>query len=140
MHWTLQPIEINGWIRADLFLVPPNDVNCSDEDSADEEDPQLHNLSKKQLLADCELKLIKNDDEIIGEKEVAEAEPNSSSPNNWKYSEGENEKQAQLRAKVVSFKPPKNLVIEQMDNENYNSTPIRAFELFFDEKLVSHIV
>ena len=113
----------NNWIGADLFLVPPNDVNCSDEDSADEEGPQLHNLSKKQLLADCELKLTKNDDEIIviGEKEVAEPETSSSSPNDWKYSEGE-----KLRAKVASFKPPKHFVIEEMDDENHNWTYVRA--------------
>ena len=37
------------------FSVCPPDGNCSGEDSADEKDPQLHNLSRRLLLAQYEL-------------------------------------------------------------------------------------
>ena len=48
------------WAGADIFICLP-DGNCSDEDSADEADLQLHNLSRRQLLAQCEL----SDNELI---------------------------------------------------------------------------
>ena len=48
------------WAGADIFICLP-DGNCSDEVSADEADPQLHNLSRRQLLAQCEL----SDNELI---------------------------------------------------------------------------
>ena len=43
----------NKWAGADTFICPPH-CSCSDEDSADGEDPQLHDLSWRQLLSQCE--------------------------------------------------------------------------------------
>lgn len=39
-----------------VFIFPP-DGNSSDEDSADKEEPQLDNLSQRQLLSQCELQV-----------------------------------------------------------------------------------
>ena len=138
------------WVAADLFIAPPDDANCSDEDSADEADPQLHNLSKQQLLAQCQLRLRQNDtDEVVeldGDNNIADGSESSnlnnvsSSQNNWKSSNGANEKQSGLREKVQNFKAPKNVHIETLDNENHNWTHLRTFELFFDSELVEHIV
>ena len=148
-------------------MTPPEDANCSDKDLADEEDPHLHNISKKQLLAQCQLRLRENgsdemieidsDKEQIGESSTsqsssASAKASTSSAsittiakasttaNIWKPSKGENEKQMELREKVKTFKAPKNLEIERLDNENHNWSHIRCFELFFDNEYVDHIV
>ena len=45
------------WLGADIYIAPPDDGNCSDEDSADADNPQLHNLSRKQLMANCGLQV-----------------------------------------------------------------------------------
>ena len=37
-------------VGADIFICPP-DGNCSDEDSTDKADPQLHYLSRRQFLS-----------------------------------------------------------------------------------------
>ena len=55
-----------NWIGAKLFLSPPDDVNCSNEDSANEDDLQLSSFSKKQLLAQCQLRTTQNNgDETV---------------------------------------------------------------------------
>ena len=46
----------------------------------------------------------------------------SPSLNDWKYSQGENEKQHALRLKVKKFKVPRNLEIERLDNNNQDWT------------------
>ena len=157
----------NQWVGADLFMTPPEDANCSDEDLADEEDPHLHNLSKKQLLAQCQLRLRENgsdemieidsDKEQIGESSTSQSSSSSAkastssasittiakastTANICKPSKGENEKQMELREKVETFKAPKNLEIERLDNENHNWSHVRCFELFFDNEYVDHIV
>ena len=157
----------NQWVGADLFMTTPEDANCSDEDSADEEDPHQHNLSKKQLLAQCQLRLRENgsdemreidsDKEQIGESSTSQSSSSSAkastssasittiakastTANIWKPSKGENEKQMELREKVKTFKAPKNLEIERLDNENHNWSHVRCFKLFFDNEYVDHIV
>ena len=37
-----------------IYMSPPSDPACSEEDSGKEDISQLHNFSKKQLLATCE--------------------------------------------------------------------------------------
>ena len=32
-----------NWLGADIYIAPPDDANCSDEDSADDVNPHLHN-------------------------------------------------------------------------------------------------
>ena len=55
----------NNWVGVDLFLTPP-EGNGSDEDSGnDEEVPQFHQLSKKQLLASCELQVVTYDEDDV---------------------------------------------------------------------------
>lgn len=46
----------NNCTGFDIFICPP-DGNCSDGDSAGEDDPQVHNLFRGQLLAQCELRI-----------------------------------------------------------------------------------
>ena len=53
------------WLGADLFLTPP-DGNGSDEDSGDENEvPEFHHLSKKQLLASCEVQVVRCDEDEV---------------------------------------------------------------------------
>ena len=96
----------------ELFLSPPDDVNCFDEDSGDEDDPQLSDFSKKQLLAQCHLRITQNNGDETAEIDDNTPEVDSTSAfgslssNDWKRSEGENEKQHALRQKVKNFKAP----------------------------------
>ena len=32
-----------NWLGADIYIAPPDDANCSDEDSTDDDNPHLHN-------------------------------------------------------------------------------------------------
>ena len=45
------------WLGADIYIGPPDNVNCSNEDSADDDNPHLHNFSRKQLMANCEFQV-----------------------------------------------------------------------------------
>ena len=51
-----------NWLGTDIYIAPPHDVNCSDEDSADDDNPHLRNLSGKQLMANCERQVTGYDD------------------------------------------------------------------------------
>lgn len=81
------------------------------EDSADEDDLQLSNFSKKGLLAQCQLKITQNAvmkhlrQMITLEVHSVSASANPSS-NYWKYSEGEN---ACFEAKVKKFQSSQKL-------------------------------
>ena len=44
-----------------IHLAPPDHVYCSNEKSGGEEGPSINNLSRKQLLANCELHLQSNE-------------------------------------------------------------------------------
>ena len=44
-----------NWLCADIYFAPPDDANCSNEDSAYDDNPHLHNLSGKQLMGNYEL-------------------------------------------------------------------------------------
>ena len=92
---------------------PPDDANCSDEDSADDDNPNLHNLSGKQLMANCELQVTgyddNNDVRVIHDTDrLAEIDgdelscPNIvTSLNNWKVSaEGEAQKELRKNRKL----------------------------------------
>ena len=69
----------NKWAGADIYICPP-DSNCSDQDSAGEEDLQLHNLSRRQLLAQCGLQVATTDtDEMVVTDKVEKLEMMSSS-------------------------------------------------------------
>ena len=82
------------------------------EDSGDEDDPQLSDFSKKQLLAQCHLRITQNNGDETAEIDDNTPEVDSTSAfgspssNDWKRSEGENEKQHALRQKVKNFKAP----------------------------------
>ena len=149
----LDALEMNNnWLGADLFLTPP-EGNGSDEDSGDDEEvPQFHQLSKKQLLASCELQVVTYDEDdvrvISSKKELSHLDKdcNSSSETDDSFTSNvwekikENEKQIHLREKVNSFVPPRNRVIDDMDCNDHNWSHIRLFELFFDDELLDQIV
>lgn len=62
------------WAGADIFICPP-DSNCSFEDSPDEADPQLRNLSLGQLLVQYELQIVTTDtDEMVAIDQVENLE------------------------------------------------------------------
>ena len=55
----LEDNEFN-WYAADLYICPPSNADCSDEDGGDKEELKKQtpdNLSRSQLLADCEIQL-----------------------------------------------------------------------------------
>ena len=69
----------NKWAGVDIFICPP-DGNCSDEDSADEKDHQLYDLSRRQLFAQCELQVATTEtDEMVVIDQVEKLEMMSSS-------------------------------------------------------------
>ena len=92
----------SNWAGADIFICPP-DGNCSDEDSADEDDPQLHNLSRRQLLAQCQFQISTTEtnemvvlDEVENLAKMRPSEKPSLLPSNvtsWVKSKKTNEKQ-----------------------------------------------
>ena len=46
-----------GWMGADVYITPPDDIYCSDGDSGGEEEGNITNFSKGQLLSHCELQV-----------------------------------------------------------------------------------
>ena len=105
-----------NWLGADIYIAPPDDANYSDEDSADD-DNQLHNLSGKQLLANCELQVTGYDDnndvrvihDTDGLAEIDVDEPACPNPvtslHNWKEISAEGEAQKELREKIENLEP-----------------------------------
>ena len=91
-----------NWIRAELFLSPPDDVSCSGKDSPDEDDPQLSNF-KNKLIAQWQLRITQNNGDERVEIDDNSLEVDSTSApaspfsNDWKHSEGENAKQHLFR-------------------------------------------
>ena len=54
-------------------MAPPNDANCSNEDSGNEEHVDINNLSKNLLLSTCELHLQTDDpsaDVVVNNQEA----------------------------------------------------------------------
>ena len=141
-----------SWLGADIYIAPPDDANCSDEDSADDDNPHLHNLSGKQLMANCELQVTGYDDDndvrVIhdtdGLAEIDEDEPSCPNPvtslNNWKELSAEGEAQKELREKIENFEPQENIILQELDAENSSWTHLRTFELFFDDNLIELVV
>ena len=133
------------WAGADIFICPP-DSNCSFEDSPDEEDPQLRNLSLGQLLIQYELQIVTTDtDEMVAIDQVENLEMMSwsekmsllpSNVNCCVKSKNSNEKQKDLKKKIEIFSPRRNLEIDRLDRENHNWNHVRTFELFFDNELI----
>ena len=112
-----------SWLGADIYIAPPDDANCSDEDSADDDNPHLHNLSGKQLMANCELQVTGYDDNDVrvihdtdGLVEIDGDEPSCpnlvTSLNNWKEVSAEEEAQKELREKIENFEPQGNIILQ----------------------------
>jgi hypothetical protein len=55
-------LEDDDFTHADIFITPPNDPNCSDEDSGDENEGTCNNLTRRQLDAEA-VATIKRGDE-----------------------------------------------------------------------------
>ena len=81
---SLKMLEDNkfNWYAADLYICPPSNADCSDEDDGDEEDVSKQtpdNLSRSQLLADCEMQLdcFEESETLIisNENELSESKP-----------------------------------------------------------------
>ena len=43
--------------QAEIFILPPADPNCSDEDSGDEDAGIMNNLTRRQLEANAEVRI-----------------------------------------------------------------------------------
>ena len=50
------------WLGADIYFALPDDATGFDEDSTDDDNPHLRNLSRKLLMANCELQVTGYDD------------------------------------------------------------------------------
>ena len=70
---TILENDMDFW-DANIYICPPNDPNCSDSDSGDEEFGTIHNLSRCQLEADGEATLRTGpyERERIGEPQESE--------------------------------------------------------------------
>ena len=100
-------------------MVPPSDPNCSAQDSGDEDNPTISNLSKNQLLAECELQLITGQDDevvIVGDKEgLATLSTNAkkpkwnNQPNKWSEISDGSEQPNDLGILINKFEPPTNI-------------------------------
>lgn len=42
-------------VSADIFIAPPEDVDCNDENSGDEDEGEISKLSRRQLLAETQI-------------------------------------------------------------------------------------
>ena len=105
-----------NWLGADIYIASPDDANYSNEDSADD-DNHLHNLSGKQLLANCELQVTgyddNNDVRVIHDTDgLAENDGDEPACSNsvtslhkWKEISAEGEAQKELREKIENFEP-----------------------------------
>ena len=136
-----------NWLGAEIYIAPPDNANCSNEDSADDDNPHLHNLSGKQLMANCELQVTGYDDDndvrVIhdtdadGLAEIDEDEPSCPNPvtslNNWKELSAEREAQKELREKIENFQPQENIIFQESEGENSSWTHLQTFELFFHD-------
>ena len=101
------------WLGADIYIVPPDDANCSDEVTADDNNPHLHNLSGKQLMANCQIQVTGYDDDndvrvihdIDALAEIDGDEPSYPNPvtslNKWKEVSAEGEAQKELKKKQL---------------------------------------
>ena len=145
----LDALVSKKWLGADLFLTPP-DGNGSDEDSGDENEvPEFHHLSKKQLLASCEVQVVRCDEDevrvITNKNELTQlessmlTETDDSDTNSILEKIKENEIQMNLREEVSAFVSPRNSVIDTMDLDDHNWTHVRLFELFFYDELLDSI-
>ena len=54
VHQVMTKLEDDDlFTRADIFITPPADPNCSDEDSGDEVDETFNSLTRRQLEAEA---------------------------------------------------------------------------------------
>ena len=54
VHQVITMLEDDDFFtRADIFITPPADPNCSDEDSGDEAEGTFNNLTSRQLQAEA---------------------------------------------------------------------------------------
>ena len=54
----------DDFTRADVFITPPCDPNCSDEDSGDEDEGTCHNLTRRQLAAEAVATVTRGEEQI----------------------------------------------------------------------------
>ena len=138
------------WLGANIYIAPPDDGNCSDEDSADDDNPQLHNLSRKQLMANCELQVTCYDDDDVKVMQDADHladidgdEHSHTDPvtslNCW-MADVDEDTQQDLRATIENVELSENSTLQALDAENSSWTHVRTFELFFDGELLELIV
>lgn len=65
VHQVLAMLEDdNEFTRADIFITPPCDTNCSDEDSGDEDEGTSHNLTHRQLEAEAVATVTRREEHI----------------------------------------------------------------------------
>ena len=113
--------KMKNWVGADVYMVPQSDPNCSAQDSGDEDNPTISNLSNNQLLAECELRLIPGQDDevvIVGDKEgLATLSTNAKKPkwnnqlNKWPEISDGSEQPNNLGILINKFEPPTNFFL-----------------------------
>ena len=143
--------EGSGWLNADIHLASPEDGYCSDEDSGGEEEgPSINNLSRKQLLANCELHLqsnemdeetnvISNAEELANLNKPKTAAKNKSSKYQNSWEEHREQTKNLLRAQIDAFEPPENEYFTRPDTLNKVWTPVELFSLFFTPEMLEFI-
>ena len=139
---------------ADIFICPPNDPNCSDEDSGDENGGEFNNLSGNQLSATCELHVFKTDgsDLIINDKDdiqtlaatgtgskasqIARLRKQLKNKSSWMKAEGPfMMKPNRFHATINSYEPPQRAEVDKIEQ----LSPVHFFELFMDEEVLQKI-
>lgn len=64
VHAILDALENDpNYLRANVFLLPPSDPNCSDEDSGAEDAVDMNNFTRRQLEAEAEVTIYRGDDQ-----------------------------------------------------------------------------
>ena len=144
-------LEDENFQSADVFMLPPDYHDKSDEDSGPEDDDgTISNLTGEQLRVTAEAKIILPD-MICKRIGCLDDDNDSEDDNDVKYSmikkrkisDGANRKSishSHRQWKKVDLKPsdsPWGKIASELQNVDY--TPLKIFQLFFDEEVVEHV-
>lgn len=160
MHEAMQMIlEDDDVLSADVYISPPDDGVCSEEDSGDENDGTVDNMSGNQLRASAEVVTCRSDGDTqtVGGLDVSEDEENDADGGTESGSD---------TARQPSLPPPKKRLSVPKNSRSWkkkyiscglttqqpwppkqlpkflreHQTPSTMFGLFFDDEVVENIV
>ena len=126
---SLRSGNISNWLQADIYLAPPNDANCSDEDSGNEEHVDINNLSKNLLLSTSELQLqtddpsvdaivVNNQEALSGVENTVTVATEASIDTTNDWVEVSDLQDNPLSTKVKNFVPPTNPFFADPETHN----------------------